>query len=188
MSLGLLTAGVFAKPRKEHDFYPTIERAPTLALLEAFGAEIPRHVWEIACGDGAMARVLVDYGWDVTATDLIDRGYGRGGVDFLQCRTLLAPAIATNPPFNLAPQFIRHAHALGVEWMAMLLKSQYWHAKTRLPLFREFPPNVHAPLTWRIDWTGEGRPTMECTWFIWSRARQGVDVIPLVEPETDLFA
>src|ERR1700759_147425 len=44
----------------------------------------PRRVWEPACGDGGIARPLERGGFRVVGTDLVDRGYGFGGVDFLQ--------------------------------------------------------------------------------------------------------
>src|SRR6185369_10862163 len=62
------------------DFFPT-PRWATFALMdnEPFDGEI----WDPACGDGAMARVLAERGNAVIATDLYDRGYGEPGHDFL---------------------------------------------------------------------------------------------------------
>jgi len=36
------------------------------------------QIWEPACGDGAISRVLEAAGYQVISTDLIDRGYGQG--------------------------------------------------------------------------------------------------------------
>jgi len=81
--------------------------------------------------------------------------------------------IITNPPFNLSEQFIRHAIGqAGV--VAMLLKSQYWHAQKRIDLFKEYPPAYVLPLTWRPDFLFDqrangvkGSPTMEVHWTVW---------------------
>ena len=57
-------------------------------------------VWECACGDGAISRILEAAGFDVFSTYLVDRGYGRGGHDFLADNTTLADHIVTNPPYG----------------------------------------------------------------------------------------
>lgn len=167
--------------QKKHGFYPT---TPGLiyALFETMRAEgwsgSEEDVWECACGAGAMSEILKFYFRNVHSTDLIDRGYGEGGVDFLKTTKLLAPNIVTNPPFALAEEFIRHAHDLGASNLILLLKSTYWHAASRIPLFEECKPRVIAPLTTRLDTTGQGRPTMEVTWFVWT---------PLNPPERALY-
>jgi hypothetical protein len=53
------------------DFFPTPPWA-TFALIEneTFSGEI----WECACGDGTMSRVLEETGQAVRSTDLYDRG------------------------------------------------------------------------------------------------------------------
>ena len=55
-------------------------------------------IWEPACGDGAMSRILEAAGHTVISTDLVDRGYGRGGHDFLADHETMADHIVTNPP------------------------------------------------------------------------------------------
>ena len=84
------------------DFYPTPEWA-THALIgnETFEEEI----WEPACGDGTMVRVLRDTGRPVDASDLFDRGYGEVGVDFLKSDRKVR-ILVTNPPYNSAEGFV----------------------------------------------------------------------------------
>lgn len=61
--------------RVPHDFYPTPpEAVRALLSVEAFEGSI----WEPACGDGAISKVLLAAGFDVVSTDLIDRGFGSG--------------------------------------------------------------------------------------------------------------
>lgn len=63
------------------DFYPTPSWA-TKALIDH--EDFEGSIWEPACGDGAISKTLEGYGgYDVTSTDLYDRGYGEGGVDFI---------------------------------------------------------------------------------------------------------
>ena len=107
--------------RQPNDFYPTPDWV-TQALLKHVTLRAP--VWEPCCGDGAMARVLERNGHKVVATDLVDRGFGRGGVDFFEC-TSFPPgcrSMVTNPPYGDGGQtgraeksplglqnFVRHA-------------------------------------------------------------------------------
>lgn len=91
-----------------HDFYPTPPEG-TRALLSVEQFDGP--IWEPACGDGAIAKVLSKAGYHVTSTDLINRGYGTHGVNFLAETTARAKHIVTNPPYGrgLADQFVLHA-------------------------------------------------------------------------------
>jgi hypothetical protein len=94
-------------------------------------------------------------------------------VDFL-ASNITAGAIITNPPFNISEEFIRHA-LTKAPIVAMLLKSQYWHAKKRVKLFEECPPAYVLPLSWRPDFLFDQRkegdkkaaPTMEVAWTVW---------------------
>src|SRR5690348_14245706 len=61
------------------DFFPTPAWA-THALLE--NERFEREVWECACGDGAMSRVLESRALPVISSDLYARGYGESGRDF----------------------------------------------------------------------------------------------------------
>ena len=134
-----------------------------------------------------MANVLEGYGYDVISTDLVDRGFEDmlGEFNFLDVLRPHQPcdAIITNPPFNLASKFISKALSF-TPIVAMLLKSQFWHAARRLPLFEKHPPSRVLPLTWRLDFTGGGAPTMDCTWFVWGV--EGIPFKPLSKPGPDL--
>jgi len=152
--------------RRELDFYPTPPDV-THALMRFLNLN-PCRIWEPACGDGAMAEVLKQYGHDVIASDLRQTGYGEGGWSFMD-RMRTCDAVITNPPFALSEQFIRHALTCAGT-VAMVLKSQYWHAKKRAALFSEHPPAYVLPLTWRPDFMGGergGAPTMEVHWTVW---------------------
>ena len=104
--------------RFEDDFYRTPENA-TLALLSV--EKFPLNIWEPACGDGAISKVLVENGYrnNVISTDLYDKGYGEPGKDFFQFSSApkycLTPdkfgfvqcdhveecrSIVTNPPYQ----------------------------------------------------------------------------------------
>ena len=166
-----LTNNSTENKRRELDFYPTPPEV-THALM-CFLKLKPQSMWEPACGNGAMAEVLKTHGHNVLSTDLRETGYGTSKLDFL-VEKRECDAIITNPPFSISEEFIRHALS-QTEIVAMLLKSQYWHAKKRVALFNESPPAYVLPLSWRPDFLGEERrnkdkknsPVMEVCWTVW---------------------
>lgn len=168
--------------RSKGDFYPTPKEA-TQALLDFL--EIPKSatIWEPAYGEGDMANVFFQNGYSVRVSDI------SWGHDFL-----LVPMpegtdwIITNPPFSLAEQFIERSMEHGVPF-AMLLKSQFWHAKRRQPLFWKRPPTYILPLTWRPDFNfkkkdTKGSPLMDVMWVVWDKGDRGeaTRYVPLDKP------
>lgn len=67
--------------RGDHDYYATSPLA-----LELFSPHYPiaHKVFEPSCGEGHLSKWLVGHGHDVLSTDLVDRGYGFGGIDFFK--------------------------------------------------------------------------------------------------------
>src|SRR5882724_1020796 len=86
-----------SKGRPDNDYYKTPSNA-TEALLKV--EQFDGTILEPACGNGAISKILCDKGYNVISTDLIDRNYGIGGIDFL-CNDYVYSAdnIITNPPF-----------------------------------------------------------------------------------------
>ena len=66
--------------REENDFYATDPKALEL-FLDQTGIEL-RNVWECACGEGHLAKVLEQRGLLGRASDLIDRDYGQTESNF----------------------------------------------------------------------------------------------------------
>jgi hypothetical protein len=159
--------------RDKDDFYPTPLEC-TVALYDAEAKFMPKELWEPACGDGAISRYLESKGHTVYSTDLIDRGYGQGGVDFLAQAKPLANAIVTNPPWKkgLVDDFVRHAlFDLRVDYMALLLPALWFHGSKRIALYDAEPPARIRILGWRPDLFGIGSPDQRCcvTWFVWDK-------------------
>ena len=70
------------KDRETNDFYATDPKAVEMLLkLEKFN----KTIWEPACGKGHVCEVLKKYGYNVIASDIVDRGYpGTLSIDFLK--------------------------------------------------------------------------------------------------------
>ena len=69
------------KDREVHDFYATSPKAIDALLSKE---ELPKNIWECACGSGCLSKRLEEYGYNVTSTDLYNNGYGKIGIDFLK--------------------------------------------------------------------------------------------------------
>jgi hypothetical protein len=182
---GTILSNRSAVDRNKTDFYATPAEV-TVALLdflEGKGLIEPGYcIWEPACGSLAMADVMIDRKYHVLASDLHPQFEWMIPYDFLHADEK-CDWIITNPPFSKATEFITHALELGKP-CAFLLKSQFWHAKSRLDLFRENPPSYVLPLTWRPDFlygAKSGSPTMECLWTVWARSQETI-YYPLEKP------
>jgi hypothetical protein len=170
------------RKRQHADWYPTPAEV-TQVLLDRVSFE--GTVSEPCCGDGSLAVVLEDRGYDVVGTDLHDRGYGVGhgkAFDILKMKSLPAQNVVTNPPFNIAGEIIEQIMAMQPDKMALLLKASFWHAKTRRRLFVAYPPSKIIALTWRPDFLGLGRPTMEVMWCVWEKGSNVTEYLVADKP------
>lgn len=178
--------------RVSNDFYRTPSWV-TAALLKHVRLRGP--VWEPCCGDGAMASVLMEHGYQVVATDLVDRGYGRGGVDFYLCGSFPAPceAMITNPPYGEGGPasrdvrlsrsamlgFVRHSLALTAQvegQLALLVRLQWSAGRKAATLINSGPLDTVVVLTKRIRWFDMGPKTKQgqhhhC-WLFWDYQRR----------------
>jgi hypothetical protein len=154
--------------RNAADFYATPPEC-TIALLNRFEWLFRgRRIWEPACGDGAISKVLELRGFRVVSSDLYDRGYGESNMNFLNAECA-CDAIITNPPFRLASNFIERSAEKKVPF-AMLTKSTFWHAEKRRRLFMDTGPMAVMAMTWRPAMSPErGKSaTMDFIWTVWS--------------------
>ncbi len=163
--------------RETHDFYPTWPAA-TRALLEV--EKFDGAIWEPACGDGAISDLLTAAGYTVVSTDLIDRGYGEGELDFLMQWQPRAPNIFTNPPFRDALQFIDRALMLTTGKVVMFLRLAFlegvergkWFPST--PLARVYIMSRRVPMgRGKLAGEGEGHGVIAFAWFVWEHGHQG---------------
>ena len=165
----MMAGGNPASGRQINDFYSTPSDV-TKVLLK----EYPMNnyiVWEPCCGSGAMTNILEENNISVFSSDIDPQGCG---IMMNILETSVIPnncnAIITNPPFNIAEQIIRHTWIdLKIDWMALVLKSTYWHSVRRQKLWNECKPTAIHPLTWRPDFMELGRPTMEVMWCVWDK-------------------
>ena len=168
--------------RERDDFYPTPPEA-TRALLSA--EKFTGQIWEPACGDGAISRVLEASGYDVISSDLIDRGYGETNRDFLLDFESTVPNIVTNPPFKFAEEFARHALARATEKVALLCRVAWLEGIGRRDLFLHSPLARVLVFSNRIPMRRNGEPMINSgaggmiafAWFVWDHAHSGAPTL-----------
>lgn len=163
--------------RQADDFYAT----PRSAIEQLLNVE-PFHgaIWEPACGDGAISRVLQERCHTVISTDLVDRGFGRGGIDFLMEGRALGEHVITNPPFKLGTEFAKHALSIVPGKVAMLLKIGFLEGPTREALHKSLARVwvIRRRVTFLKDGKAFSRSNGKggihtYAWFVWDRRHTG---------------
>jgi hypothetical protein len=160
--------------RQPFDLYETPEWA-TKAVVPF----LPQNatILEPACGGGKMVRALQACGFNVCGQDI------QTGRDFFDTKACDADAIVTNPPFKLATNFIEHSLKLvrpqhGT--VAMLLRTDFDHAKTRRHLFDGNSAfSMKIVLTKRIIWFERqgAAPSFNHAWYLWNWKHTGAPII-----------
>ncbi len=180
-----MVAGVGTHTHAERgdDFYATPPEA-VHALLAIESKWLPRGtIWEPACGDGAIVLPLRAAGWNVEATDLVDRGCpdSMSGLDFVRDgrHPSNVEGVITNPPFKLAKEFVDRA-LMECGYVAMLLrlafleggKRQFWFEHGSLA--RVHVSSRRLPMMHRHGWDGPKAGSAVChAWFVWDERHEG---------------
>jgi hypothetical protein len=171
----------FDSVRQNEDYYATEPKAVRLFLeKEQFGSQI----WENACGEGHLSIEMQSLGYDVFSTDLIDRGFGDGMLDFLSLSEFedeFDMNIISNPPYKYANEFIK----MGLQVikkgykMAYLLPIRYLEGKERRQIFEKYPPKKIYVSSGRIKCSKNGEfdkmegSAMSYAWFVWEKGFKG---------------
>lgn len=194
MSLsGAQLAGAQSTTNKaENDFYATDPKTVDIFMQRArkdglFSDMVGHTIWECACGDGNIAKKMMEYfSCTVLATDLVYRGYGEGDVDFLTSN-MRAKMIITNPPFSLINDFIKKGLEQTDRYLVLFAKIQTLETVQRKNIIEKSPLKyvyVHSTrqATWKngekLDPNGKKwATTMFLAWFVWDKAYEGEPVI-----------
>lgn len=166
------------------DFFPT-PRWATFALIE--NEKFSGEIWESACGDGTMSRVLEKTGQPVRSSDLYDRGFGLAGVDFLTARSS-ADNIVTNPPYNCAEGFVASGVKLATRKFALLLRLAFLEGANRAnTIFAITPPSRVWVFSERITFypsgvEPKGSGTTAYAWFVWDKEAPGQTELKWFKP------
>lgn len=166
------------EPAGSLDFFPTppwATRAFCEHVLNRVEDRLTITAWDPACGEGHMALALEDYFDTVHASDIFRYGYG-GVSDFLHpdaMQPLDVDWIVTNPPFNLATEFVLRALKLARRGVAMLVRMQFLEGERRLEaLFSRHRPAGIYQFAERVPmhrgrWVVNGSSATAYTWIVW---------------------
>lgn len=153
------------------DFFPTPDWA-TYALID--NEKFEGEIWEPACGDGTMAKVLATNGNRVLASDLYDRGFGEKDIDFLT-EDRFVDNIVTNPPYNSAEGFVHAGVKQSRHKFALLLRLAFLEGANRYrTIFSVAPPSRVWIFSERITFypagaEQKGSGTTAYAWFVWDK-------------------
>lgn len=170
--------------RQEHDYYATDPKAMELLLAEETFAPV---IWECACGEGHLSKILEEHGFEVISTDLIYRGFGNDEpIDFLkETFDNFDGDIVTNPPYRYALNFVQKAlESVRVGGkVAMFLKLQFLEGKERRKFFDENPPRTVYVSSSQLNCAKNGKfekyssSAVAYAWFVWEKGFQGDPII-----------
>lgn len=180
------------RERVDNDFYATPLNAIKAILNEV---KLDGSILEPAAGQGHISKVLREYYpySEIVSTDLVQREerFGipiQGGVDFLTYEfNRKFDNIITNPPFNLAQEFIERALKLSNDKVVMFAKIQLLEGSKRREMFDNTPLKYVYVFTKRVNplRNGEeldekGKPwssTMCFAWFVWEHGYEGEPIV-----------
>ena len=182
--------------RHPEDFYPT---HPTITQMLLDREELDGTIWEPACGQGDMSKVLIGRGYDVLSTDLIDRGYGEGGIDFLDddqiSRFGQFDNIITNPPFTFALDFVLQAKKIARKKICILNSPMFLDGIKRYEMWidKDFPLKNMYQFAGRVvfrkdglsDQSQNGLIRFPRAWFVFEKGYTGKPTIDWILPELD---
>jgi hypothetical protein len=160
------------------DFFPTPAWA-TYALID--NEKFSGDIWESACGDGAMSRVLEKTGRRVISSDLHNRGFGEAGVDFLSAQRR-SDNIVTNPPYNSAEGFVAAGVQKAKQKFALLLRLAFLEGANRAnTIFARNPPSRVWVFSERITFypsgaIQKGTGTTAYAWFVWDKSANATEL------------
>ena len=171
--------------RRADDFYPTGQPEAIRALLSRDWQRLEARadIWEPAVGDGALARELVEAGFNVIGSDIVDRGWPKTALrSFYDYEMSPAETIITNPPFceinarDGHGRWLRHTLNMpNWDYCALLLSWDWPAARANgLGALLDAAPFSYSYLMrWKLDFTGEGSPPQRNAWFVWDRHHSG---------------
>lgn len=168
--------------REQNDFYATEPKATELLLeKETFTHDI----LEPCAGGGDMTKILQQHGYNVTSSDIIDRGLEGVIVKDVFDWQSWHGDIVTNPPYKLALPILKHCLDIVPEGhkVAMFLRLLFLEGKARKAFFEENPPKVIYVASGRLNCAKNGdfdkypSSAVAYAWFVFEKGYTGDTVV-----------
>ena len=182
-----LAGGTPMRGRVENDYYATPPES-TQALLNVL--ELNGSILEPACGEGHISEVLKNNypNSEIVSTDLIDRGYGSGGINFLEhTYDRSFTNVITNPPFKYMREFVEKSLEISTDKVIMFGKIQFLEGQRRKEFLENSPLKYVYVFSERQNPMRNGSPvdengkkwssTMCFAWYVWEKGYEGEPVV-----------
>jgi len=175
--------------RAEEDYYstPAIAVEKLLAELDKLKIKLPNLIIEPSVGDGAIANILINKGFEVYGFDIIDRGFPNTNIEnWLQVKTRPEQEIAiiANFPYKDIQKHTEHSLSIlkDGEYLISLAKIQFLEGKARREMFDKFPPKYVLVFSERIkclaNGVDNGGSSAICfCWYIFEKGYNGMPMI-----------
>jgi len=172
--------------REEHDYYATSPLAVKMLLEKE---DFDKCIWEPASGGDHIVKVLKANGYNVWATDLIDRTGHTETKDFLESNDQFNGDIITNPPYKYAQEFVEKAldSIQTGHKVAMYLKLTFLEGKKRQRLFQTGQLKTVYVAAGRMGCAKNGEfydkeneyeaGAVAFGWFVWEKGYNGDPII-----------
>lgn len=136
-------------------------------------------IWDPACGGGNIPEACKARDYWAFGTDIVDRGYGRQ-LDFLCEHTTVCSNVVSNPPYNVAEQFVKRGLDVTTRKVAVLVRTAFLEGQGRYSrLFKPSPPARVWQFVPRIsmppggsDVPAKGGSVAFC-WVVWDKGHKG---------------
>ena len=168
------------KDREQNDYYatPPKEVKNILEYEKLYG-----NILDNSCGEGHLIEeVKKEYPNNkIIATDLINRGYGEGGLDFLSEDYPYTDidTIIMNPPFKLIEEFVNKSLKIADKKVVLFARMQFLESQARYEnIFKNNKPNRIYIYVDRVSCGlngdfKEGKNSMSFAWFVWEKNNLG---------------
>ena len=166
--------------RANNDFYatPPEEVKNILQYEKLYGT-----ILDNSCGKGHLIEpVKEEYpNNEVIATDLIDRGYGEGGLNFLSPDYPYTDVdtIIMNPPYGLITEFVTKSLKIADKKVLLFAQLQFLESQKRYKhIFSNNQPERIYIYVDRIacakdgNWDNAGSSSMTYSWIVWDEVNK----------------
>jgi hypothetical protein len=176
----------------ELDYFPTPPWATRALLEHVIKIDNRAIVLEPACGAGHMVRAIQEYtSAPVRAFDIVPRGKHSTVQDYMTWVPDMSNRpdwIITNPPFNLAEEFIIKSLRIATTGVAIFARTSFIESVGRWNrLFNPFPPKYFAPFTERVPLLKgrldkNGTTATSYSWFVWENTDSSTTEVKWIPP------
>lgn len=178
-------------PLSGADFYPTPTWA-TRALLD--NETFEGNIWEPACGNGAMGEVIKERYQNVETSDIHNHGYKDFHKHDFLTGHYYADNIITNPPYNLAEEFVHAGLKQCNNKLALLMRLAFLECQRRCEeIYSIYPPSrvyifserlTFYPAGQEFDENGNPKTGGQTSyiWMVWEKPLTGKTELKWIKP------